>query len=193
MTQALVSGFPEAARELRRGEIVRWAGSPEGPPPLAPIAFIAIFALFWTGLSLVWEAAALGFFWDAWFGENRSHTPRWIAVVMALFGAPFVVVGLGMLVAPWFMIRQRRGTIYIVTDQRLLTIRRGRKRETESIEARQIFQVIRTDHGNGFGDVEVARSTKTDSEGDLVEARAKLEGLRDARGAEAALVALARR
>ena len=36
----------------------------------APLAFILAFALFWTGLSLSWEAAALGFFWDAWFGAK---------------------------------------------------------------------------------------------------------------------------
>lgn len=192
MTQAIVSGFPDAASELRRGEIVRWAGAPEGPAPRAQIVFLLLFAVFWTGLSLLWEASAVRFFWDAWFGENRSHTPRWIAVFMALFGAPFVAVGAGLLVAPWFMARARRNTLYLVTDQRLLTIRRGRWRKVESIEARQIFQVTRIDRRNGFGDVEVARSTKKDSDGDLIEATAKLEGLRDARGAETALQALAR-
>ncbi|MCB1544872.1 MAG: hypothetical protein KDJ30_11545, partial [Rhodoblastus sp.] len=66
-------------------------------------------------------------------------------------------------------------------------------RKVESVEARQIFQVMRADRRNGFGDVEISRSTKTDADGDLIEARVKLESLRDARGAETALNALARK
>lgn len=194
MTQTSVSGFSDAVRtELRRGEIVRWAGSPEGPMPLAPLAFILAFALFWTGLSLSWEAAALGFFWDAWFGANVSRTPRWVAVIMAVFGAPFVAVGVGLLASPLIMARKRRATVYVVTDQRLLKIESWRGRKVESVEARQIFQVMRADRRNGFGDVEISRSTKTDADGDLIEARVKLESLRDARGAETALNALARK
>lgn len=194
MAQTIVSGLSSAARgELRRGEIVRWAGAPEGPAPLLPLAFLIVFGLFWTGMSILWEWLAVAFAWDAWIGDNVSRTPRWLALAFALFGAPFVVVGFGVLASPWLAIRKRRNTLYVVTDQRLLKIESGRSKSVESIEARQIFEVARKDKPYGFGDVEVSRSTATDSEGELIQARFTLDSIRDARGAEAALNALARR
>lgn len=194
MTPADVPPFAEPVRaEMRRGEIVRWSGSPEGPPPLGLVAVIMLFGLVWTGLTLQWEGAALGFLWDSWLGDNRSKTPVGVAAIMTAFGLPFVAVGFGMLGAPWLMARERRKTIYVVTSERLLKIVLGRRKKVEVLEARQIFEIVRTDRRSGLGDVEVLRSTRTDSDGDLIEAKVKLESLRDSRGAEAALSALARK
>ena len=164
MTRAETPPFAEAVRaELRRGEIIRWSGSPEGPPPLGFVAFILIFGGVWTCFSLVWESAALGLFWDAWFAENRSGTPRGVAALMTAFGLPFVAVGLGMLASPWFIARKRRKTIYVVTDQRFLLIRLGDRKEVSSVEARQIFEIVRKEVSRGLNDIEISRSTKTDS------------------------------
>ena len=52
--------------------------------------------------------------------------------VMALFGLPFVLVGLGMLLAPFAAFRSARRTVYVLTNKRFMTITEGR------IEARQV-------------------------------------------------------
>ncbi len=178
--------------ELRRGEIVRWSGRPEGPPPILTLLVGGLFALVWMGFSLVWESSALYFFWDSWFGAGVTNTPRVVSLIMAVFGLPFVAVGLGMLAYPLLAARRRRNTIFVVTNQRLMRLNLARVASVESIEARQIFQTVRKDRANGFGDVEVLRSTATDSDGHLIEAKFTLDGLHDARGAEKALAELAR-
>jgi hypothetical protein len=112
----------QVRRELERGEVVRWAGKPRWAAALPAMALTLAFGLVWTSFTIVWEGAALGFAWDAFIGENRSKTPRWVAGLMAAFGLPFVLVGLGMLYQPVKMLRRARNLVYAVTDRRLIEI-----------------------------------------------------------------------
>ena len=59
------------------------------------------------------------------FAGSMGQTMGW---VMALFGLPFVLIGLGMLLAPFAAFRTARRTVYVVTSKRLMTINEGRTR-----------------------------------------------------------------
>jgi hypothetical protein len=43
-------------------------------------------------------------------------------VLFPLFGVPFVLIGLGMLAAPYWMRRKAQNTVYALTDKRALIL-----------------------------------------------------------------------
>lgn len=92
---------------LQPGEIVLWHGAP-GPGRLRAYGQIPIgFSVFWLGLCLLWEVIAL-------FNG---------IIVMALFGVPFVVVGVSVAFGGPIRQAKLKGKIfYAVTDQRLLIL-----------------------------------------------------------------------
>lgn len=96
---------PEALRaRLERGEKLIWWDRPiPGLLARRELGFPMLFALVFLGFSLFWMAAA-----------SRAGGP------FALFGAPFVLVGLWLLSAPIRAYRRARKALYALTDRRAL-------------------------------------------------------------------------
>ena len=180
----------QIARELRRGEIVLWAGRPRWTSALPAAALKLAFGLFVGGFVLIWEGAALGFFWDAVFGANRSRTPPALAAIFALFGLPFVLVALAGLWSPVKTLREARATLYAVTTQRLLVLVGAPGGRTQSILPAGVRRIDRRSAPVFGGMLTLTHGTETDPEGDKVETT-WLYGLDDAVGAEAALRSMA--
>ncbi len=178
------------ARELRRGETVLWAGRPRWTSALPGAGLKLLFGLFVAGFVLTWEGAALGFFWDAFFGANRSKTPPALAAVMTLFGLPFVLVALAGLWSPLRLLREARSTLYAVTTQRLLVLVGAPGGRTQSIFPAGVRRIDRRSAPVFGGMLTLTHGTETDPEGDKVETT-WLYGLDDAVGAEAALRSMA--
>lgn len=178
------------ARELRRGEIVLWAAQPRWTSALPAAALKLAFGLFVGGFVLIWEGAALAFFWDAFFGANRSKTPPALAAVMTLFGLPFVLIALAGLWSPVRLLREARATLYAVTTQRLLVLVGDAGGRTQSILPAGIRRIDRRSFPWLGEMLTVTHGIEPDSEGDRVEST-WLNGLDDAGPAEAALRALA--
>lgn len=92
---------------LRPGERVLWAGRPDPRVRLAPGDALAIpFSIIWCSFVAFWEASAF-----------TSGAP----LFFRLWGVPFVLVGLYMLVGR-FVVKgwRKRRTVYAVTDERVL-------------------------------------------------------------------------
>ncbi len=93
---------------LRPGERLLWQG---GPDPAVLFTrqdlFLVPFTLLWAGFTCTWEVTAL-----------TSGAPEF-----ALFGIPFVLIGLYMVAGRFvFKRRQKRRTVYAVTSQRALAV-----------------------------------------------------------------------
>ncbi len=92
-------------KELEIGESIRWVEQP------IPRFFTAtsiggfLFAIPWTSFAIFWVSMAL-----------RA------SVFFALFGIPFVLVGLGMLSSPIWLRLSARNTVYLITNKRALSI-----------------------------------------------------------------------
>ncbi len=71
-----------------------------------------------------------------------------------LFGLPFLIVGLGILLAPLWAYMGAARTIYAITSDRLI-IRKGKS--VKSFEPDEIDTIERRDHANDLGDVIFAR------------------------------------
>ena len=104
--------YNQAVRNaLQPGEYVLWEGAPKKGMRLQKSdAFLLPFSLFWLGFALFWEYMAIA-----------GGAP----IFMALFGLPFVLIGVYLLFGR-FITRARNlsSTHYVVTDQRLLFLYR---------------------------------------------------------------------
>ena len=104
--------YNQAVRNaLQPGEYVLWEGSPRKGIRLQKSDAVLIpFSLFWCGFAGFWEYTVIA-----------GGGP----LIMALFGIPFILVGLYLLLGR-FVSRARSlsSTHYVVTDQRLLFLYR---------------------------------------------------------------------
>jgi hypothetical protein len=98
--------------QLSGGERLLWSGKPSSGVRLraADILFIP-FSVLWAGFAFFWEFTAV-----------TQGAP----LFMRLWGVPFVVLGLYILVGRFFYEAYRRGnTYYGVTSRRVLIVRTG--------------------------------------------------------------------
>jgi hypothetical protein len=97
---------------LRPDERLVWTGAPQrGLVLTGQDIFLVPFSLLWGGFALFWEAMVL-----------MSGGPGF----MALFGIPFVLIGLFMIFGRFLVDAMiRRGMVYGLTDRRAIVLRRA--------------------------------------------------------------------
>jgi hypothetical protein len=102
---------------LRPGEVVRWTGRPaRGFRLSSRDGFLIPFSIAWCGFAVFWTVMAT-------IGTFASGSGSMLA--FPLFGIPFMLVGLYMVVGRFMVdawVRDR--TVYAVTDRRALILRR---------------------------------------------------------------------
>ena len=110
----------EIATELESGERLLWSGAPpQGLLLRSSDAFLIPFSLMWGGFALFWEATTV-----------KAKAP----VFFTLWGIPFVLVGLYVMVGRFFVdARQRSRTFYGVTDRRILIVTGVSSRNVKSL------------------------------------------------------------
>jgi len=110
--------FPDAEAqnrvvgELESGERLLWSGRPNSRRWLYPQdAVLVPFSILWGGFAIFWEAAVL------------SSSGARDSVIFPLWGIPFVLIGLYLMVGRFFVRRwMRKRTLYALTDQRVISI-----------------------------------------------------------------------
>lgn len=170
--------------ELQPGEQVAYAAQPQKRRMVASTLPIVLFGLPWTAFAVFWICGAAGFKLPDFARGGFSFFP--------LFGLPFVLIGLGMLSAPFWAARLARYTVYAITDQRVLMISGGRTKTIRSLWPHDLQQVYRRERPDGSGDV-VLRETVTTTSGDRerTSQHETLMGIPDARHAESLVRKLA--
>ncbi len=128
------------------GESVLWCGQPD-PIRLALTTLpIFIFAVPWTAFAAFWIYGASGFQFPPDFSNDGfSYFP--------LFGVPFLLIGVAMLSAPFWMYSKAFRTIYIVTNKSIRIVTMGRTKKVESYSAKDIGTIERKEKPNGTGDI----------------------------------------
>lgn len=112
------------ATRLDPGEKLLWFGQPkQGVRLQRQDVFLIPFSLMWGGFAIFWEAGVLGF---GLFGHSAHHDPANMGVTlfMSLWGIPFVLIGLYIIVGRFFYdAASRRKTFYAVTDRRAIVLK----------------------------------------------------------------------
>lgn len=141
--------------ELERGEELLWTGQPRAGRMMLGTIPIVLFAIPWTAFSVFWIGMALSF--AVHFGEGAKEPEpfRWFSLVFPLFGLPFLLIGLGMLSAPWWVWRKAKRTCYAVTDRRAIIRDPGLSRgvTVRSFRPDQLRRIVRTERADGSGDL----------------------------------------
>ena len=143
--------------ELARDEKLIWADKPLSTKAHAysaiPIALFGIpffaFSVFWT-----WSAANIG-----------NNFPGGIDLIFPLFGIPFMLVGLGMLLAPLWKIYKAKHLTYALTDKRLIIRNAFPGIQIQSWPLSGVSRLSRNGPAEGPGDVIFAEVEKTGNKG----------------------------
>jgi hypothetical protein len=134
------------AREIGANERLLWSGQPRQGLMLRPAdALLIPFSLMWGGFAMFWEAMVV-----------RTGAPFFFK----LWGIPFVLVGLYLIVGRFFAdARQRARTIYAVTNERVIIVS-GLFRETvTSLNLHMLSDISLSDKSDGSGTVSLGPSS----------------------------------
>jgi hypothetical protein len=128
--------------ELDKGERIAWIGRPIAWRYALRYIFVLLVGIPFTAFALFWMGAARGF-------------PSAGVPVFALFGIPFVVIGLGMLLSPFWMLYRAGRTAYAITDRRALVVEHGLLGgvTVRSFEPGSLTILSRTQHADGSGNL----------------------------------------
>ncbi len=185
-TQQLQTLKAALSSELATAEHVLWSGQPDPRRVLRVTSPVLLFFVPWTMFALGWEVVALLMVRSV-FTANESHTPWPIAVAFAVFGLPFVGIGIVMMRKPFVAARQARHMLHAVTAKRVITLcLDGAKRDIKSIALSAISQIEKKDHGS-TGSLKLHVGTRRDSDGDTVAVTEDWVGISNATGAEQAI------
>jgi hypothetical protein len=172
------------------GEHLIWAEKPDVKTAFFLSFGIWIFAIPWTAFALFWESMVAGPVVLDWLGYevggtkptgNVGQSMMW---VMGLFGLPFVLIGLGMLSAPFWVLRKGSQTLFVLTSKRLSILSGSRTITIVSIRPEQIVSTSRKEGPDGRGTLTLHQGFGRDSDGDRIEHKTELGVIRDVRRVE---------
>jgi len=127
--------------ELESGERLLWSGMPQqGLVLQASDAFMIPFSLMWGGFAVFWEYSVV----------TATNAP----LIMQLWGIPFVLVGLYMIVGRFFADSYRRAhTYYGLTEERALIVSGVFSRQVRAIGLPGLSEVAMDERSNGRGNI----------------------------------------
>lgn len=164
MESQVIAGLSEGNRaalagELLPGEALLWAAEPSSGMRIAGFAIwlVAIpfvgFGLFWTSLTLL--PLLMG----------ASGRTGWLGLVAALFGLPFLGVGLIALWKPFALRRAADNTVYAFTDRRLIRLVHAGVREVSEVPMDSIGSVDMVEYSDGSGTLTIQALGPAEAEG----------------------------
>jgi hypothetical protein len=135
-----------ASTPLMDGEYVLWQGKPpEGIIFRTADIFLIPFSLLWGGFAIFWEAMVLGF-------VATPEEP--MSLFFALWGVPFVVIGLYFIFGRFLwdaFVRSR--TEYVLTNRRALIATTLVNRKVRSFQLSPGAEVTSSEQAGGTGTV----------------------------------------
>lgn len=126
--------------ELSPGEQVLWSGQPrQGLVLRGSDALMIPFSVLWAGFAFFWM-----------YGAAKSGAP----LPFVLFGVPFVLVGIYIVIGRFFVeARQRAATYYAVTTERVLISSGVFSRKTKSLSLRTLTDLTLSSAAEGRGSI----------------------------------------
>ena len=138
-----------------------------------------------------WIAFCLFFLYEVSGIDGPERTG--ISNVALLLSAPFLLIGVFMLLAPLLSHYMARNSAYVITERRAVTFDYLWGMTVRSYTPDKLKNVFRREGRNGLGDVVIAHEDWTDMDGDRRREDLGFKDVRDAKHAEELLKQLASR
>jgi hypothetical protein len=154
-------------QELDTNENLLWAGIPkQGLMLQASDTFMIPFSLVWGGFALFWETMALSI---------PSDKAGPVSIVFPLFGLPFVLIGLYIMVGRFFYDAKKRSkTFYGLTNKRIIIVSYLFGKTLNSLNLKNIDEISIVEKANGSGTITLGKDNvvrnKFSSRGNTVSA-----------------------
>ena len=131
--------------QLAPNEHLLWSGQPrQGVTLRTSDIFMIPFSLLWGGFAVFWEWSVI-----------QTDAPFFFK----LWGVPFVLVGLYIVIGRFFWdAYQRANTHYAVSDQRVLIVTRGRGAKVKSLNLRGLSDISFSGAATGAGLIQFGTS-----------------------------------
>lgn len=160
----------EALKLETAGEVIKWAGRPSPGRAFAGGMAAWLMGIPWTALTGGIFAALIAAVLSG--KQPPGGATGWLVLFMTLmivFVGAFVLVGLGMLAAPFWAYAKARHTVYAITDRRILVVHYGRSSEAKSVTPDRILRWSRSERADGSGSLSLVIGFEKDSDGDTSE------------------------
>jgi hypothetical protein len=154
-----------AQSELQSGESLYWTGTAD-PRRLALTALPAsLFGIPFAGFALFWISQA----YHATSAMSKSSHNAFTSgfQLFPLFGLPFLLIGLGVILAPLWAFLKGGNTVYAVTNQRVMLITGSSNRSVKSLTPTDIVSVDHRERPDGSGDIVITTNAFTRSNNNL--------------------------
>lgn len=181
-----------------QGEIVRWVSRPSPSANFWRTTPIWLMGIPWLAFSGgMFGAFALGLL----YGTPKvtvKGPAGWESVGLSLalvFIGVFVLIGLAMFAAPFWVWWKSRRMVFVVTDKRLLRIGwgRGGARQVKSFNPARFVAIDRKQKSDGSGTLVITTLVTRDSDGDAAKETEMLVGVADVATADRLLTELMER
>jgi hypothetical protein len=149
-----------AQSELQPGESLYWTGVADPARAAMSALPAALFGIPFAGFAAFWINAA-------YHGTHAMHKNgnafTGAFSFFPLFGVPFLLVGLGIILAPLWAYLRGQSTVYAVTNQRVMVISGGSTRSVKSCTPADIVSVDYRERADGSGDIAIRTTAQTRS------------------------------
>ena len=144
-------------RELYENETIKWCRQPRVFRLVLKSLPVFLFSIPFTAFAVFWMHGASG-------AGDMEEPGAWR--FFYLFGLPFLLVGLTMLLSPvWAAIKAKR-TVYVITNTRAIIFEKDFSVKVSSFGADKLNDITKRVRSDGSGDIILDRRVKYDREGD---------------------------
>jgi hypothetical protein len=163
-----------AQSELQPGESLNWTGVAN--PVRAAFAALpaALFGIPFAGFAAFWITTA-------YHGTHAMHKSGNAFTgafnFFPLFGVPFLLIGLGIILAPLWAYLKGQSTVYAVTNQRVMVISGSGTRSVKSCTPADIVSVDHRERSDGSGDVLIRTTAQIRSNNSISQVTVALCGV----------------
>jgi hypothetical protein len=168
--QDLPPPLMKALKAETAGDPVVYAVQPQPWPTFRATVPIWLMGIPWTALTTALLVIALA---GPMSGAPPPPTLGWDGAfgitLFAIFISVFVLIGWGMMLAPFWAYRKAKQTVYAITRTRLIILTQGRSLKVQSIEPDGMRGFTRNERRDGSGTLTILQGFKKDSDGDPVE------------------------
>ena len=133
-----------AMKQLDSDERLLWSGAPSPGGTAVSALPLTFMGILFTGFAAFWIASAAHM-------SSGSSGDGFPGAIFPLFGVPFLLIGVGMLLGPVWAYRSAKSTVYAVTDRRVMVITAAKTVGVRSFTPDDIGDIVRVEGPDGSG------------------------------------------